>query len=181
MKKLILLCAGVLFLAACSRDNHPENSLVKKAGAFTFMLRPYSSERLAAVNYANTGLSQASRDSIIKEYDQFLCFVLEISIDGFGNSIENYSSGPAKELSYEKRSDYYLFGMQHDLKLLERDHETPCTIYYYERMNEITSANRFVIGFKKGGSAETVLEYNNPCLDCGKIRFHLDNSHLAIK
>lgn len=154
----------------------------KKIKQYTFILKPYNAEKLIAVNYRSDidKYTKPQQDSIIKEYNDYLCFVLEVKIDGFTGDISQYEE-PGKNSDVEKKSNYYLFEMQNNLKLKDdAGNETPCNIYYYERLSELARSNRFIIGFKKPKTENIRLEYDNPYFGCGKINFSINKQHLAL-
>jgi hypothetical protein len=182
-----------LFIGACSLNKNSnesadyieaENLYQKKVKQYTFTLKPFSSEKLLATNYAETINTQspAERDSIIAEYKNYLCFVFEIDIEGFHGDISDYEEPePSNEKNSESKVSYYLFNMQNDFKLKSNNgSESPCVIYYYERLNEIAKTNRFIVGFKKGTAHDYTFEYNNPYFNCGKINFSINQQHLAL-
>jgi hypothetical protein len=190
VEKKAIKYLGILFviISSCSVNKDPDGSTdfdeeknvyFKKIGRYHFSLKPYSSDRLAAINYP--GGSGETRDSIIKDYNDFICFVFEIDIDGFSESITDYDE-PGKESDYDEKVNYYLFGMQNDLKLADnKGFETPCTIYYHERTNEISKSNRFIAGFRRPKTEDLIFEYNNPYLNCGKVNISINKQHLALK
>lgn len=150
---------------------------------FGFKLIPYNSCKMAMINYggAINDLSEVRRDSIFKEYDNYVCFLLEIDIKGFKGEMTDYDL-PGKEVDYDDKVNYYLFGMQKDIKLKDaKGNEYPCIIYYHERLNELSKANRFLVGFNKPNSDEIFFEYENPFINCGKVKFNIEKQHLALK
>lgn len=181
-----------LILSACSlsRDtsgstlfNEDVGEYFKSIKEFNFKLKPYNSSKMASINYGHAIENMASelKDSILNEYDNYLCFLLEIDIKGFTGEITDYDP-IGKESDYDQKVNYYLFEMQHDLKLTDiKGSQYPCLIYFYERLSELNKANRFVIGFKKPSSNDICFEYDNPFINCGKIKFSIEKQHLAIK
>jgi hypothetical protein len=180
----------LVIISACSVNRGSDGNLdydqerniyFKKIGQYAFSLKSYSSDKLAAVNYSEDSISKDAKDSIIRDYDNFICFVFEIDIDGFRESIIDYDE-PGKEFNYDEKVNYYLFNMQRNLKLKNgKGIETPCTIYYHERMNEISRTNRFIVGFKKIGTEDAIFEYTNPYLNCGKVNISINKKDLALK
>ncbi|MBL7930626.1 MAG: hypothetical protein JNL60_01920 [Bacteroidia bacterium] len=186
----IIKIAGVLILLGlvlvgsfCSlrlageRSNEKEfvgNVSQKEIGEFTFSLKPISSEKMFIINYGDT-LSNDTRETVLKEYDEFLCYVFEIDIKGFDGSISEYDI-LGKSSDYEKKNKYYLFDMQRDIKLTNaKGGEIPCSIFFQEQLNHIISSNRFIIGFRCRHAGDMILEYDNPYLNCGKVNIALDN------
>lgn len=159
-----------------------EGLYYKKVKQYGFRLKPFDPLRLMTINYGDTvnSFSKAKRDSIESEYKDYACFVFEIDIDGFNGDISEYDE-PGKEEAQDQKMNYYLFGMQHNFRLIsDKGDETPCIIYYYERLSEIAKTNRFIIGFKNPKQEEISLEYNNPYFSCGRIRFSINKQHLEI-
>jgi hypothetical protein len=181
----------VVFISSCStnknsNDNNDfisdENLYLKTVKQYTFKLKPYSSNRLVNINYKEdiNKFSKVQQDSIIKEYNSYLCFVFEIDIDDFKGDISDYEE-PGKDFNYDQKVNYYLFEMQNSFKLKDsKGGETPCLIYYFERLNEIAKTNRFIVGFKKPKTEEQRFEYENPYFNCGKINFSINKQHLAL-
>lgn len=176
-------CLSFLLLLSCSLHNHsfnPDSAWVEKKGKYTFILSPLSSQALAAINYSGSDLSETAKDSAAREYDQFLCFIMEIRIDDFNKELALFDGG-GKKADAETKAGYYQLGMQQSLKLLsENGEQTPCTIFYAEQLQSVTGSNRFVIGFSRKAENYTGLSYNNPYLDAGTIQFHFNNPQLAI-
>jgi hypothetical protein len=186
-----LLLLAMILLTACKSSEDGFDSLdykekeefyYKKVSQYGFRLKPFDPVRLMTVNYGDAlnSFSKEKRDSISLEYKGYACFVFEIDVEGFTGDITDYESA-ANEATHEQKMNYYLFGMQNDFRLMnEKGIETPCIIYYYERLNEIAKTNRFIIGFKTPNQGGTSLEYNNPYLNCGKIKFSINKQHLAF-
>lgn len=152
---------------------------IKKVKQYTFTLVPLNSEKLAAINYDQDVGEGEYRDSITAQYSDFTCFMFEINIDGFTGDLSEYEE-PGKEGNYNAKVNYYLFEMQRSLRLVnDKGIESPCSVYYFERLNELARKNRFMIGFKKPEGSNFVLEYNNPFFSCGKINIGINSYHLA--
>lgn len=181
----------LIFISACSTNKSSNDSLdfiedenlyMKNIKQYTFKLKPYNSGRLININYKEdiNKLSKPQQDSIIKEYNDYLCFVFEIDIADFKGDISEYEE-QGKDYDYNQKVNYYLFEMQNSFKLKDNNGvETPCVIYYFERLNEIAKTNRFIIGFKKPVNNEQRFEYENPYFNCGKINFSINKQHLAL-
>jgi hypothetical protein len=145
----------------------------RKIREFSFSLKPFPSEHLAKINYDFSKLSISEKDSVLAEYSEFTCFVFDINIDGFRGDICEYEE--VKNYNYDNVINYYLFDMQKNFSLLDNNGKsTPCSIYYFERLNELAHTNRFIIGFRKEKSETTTLEYENPYFNCGKINFEIN-------
>lgn len=161
--------------------NEKNNFYSKKINQFTFILKPFGSEKLLDTNYDHNlgNQSETAKDSILNEYKEYMCFVFEIDIDGFHGDISDYEQH-GKESDSEQRSNYYLFDMQHSFILVNEDStEVPCQIYYYERLNEMAKINRFIVGFRNTKRRNVTFEYTNPYFNCGKIKFAINNQPLA--
>lgn len=193
VEKKVINYLGIFLLlvtaASCSMNKDTNGSMdydaekniySKRIGPYTFDLKPYSTGKLASINYEDKTISRETKDTIVNDYNNFVCFVFEIGIDGFSESITDYDE-PGKESDYDKKVNYYLFEMQNDLKLKNgKGLETPCTIYYHERMSGISKINRFIVGFRRTGTESLVFEYTNPYLNCGKVNISINEQHLAL-
>jgi hypothetical protein len=159
-----------------------EDFYYKKVNQYGFRLKPFDPAKLMSINYGDTlnSFSREKRDSIELEYKSYTCFVFEIDIEGFTGDISDYET-VTNEGTPGQKMNYYLFGMQSDFRLVnEKGAESPCIIYYYERLNEIAKTNRFIIGFTNPKQGDISLEYNNPYFNCGKIRFSINKQHLEF-
>ena len=176
-----------MVFVSCSKDSPNDstdsnNFYSKQIGIYTFISKPFNAEKLIKLNYKESfeKLSAETKDSIIKEYNNYMCFLFEIKIDGFTGDIVEYDE-PKKESDYNKKLSYYLFEMQKDFSLKDsKGLETPCTIYYFERLSEIAKTNKFIVGFNKVNSDGITFEYNNQIINCGNIKFNIRSNQLAL-
>lgn len=153
--------------------NNDRNLYQKKVGKFTFSLKPLNSEELYSINFSKHTLSETQKDSIVKEYSAFKCFIFDITIQDFNKSISDYGESSG-EFDSQKKTEYYLFTMQNDLALRDKfDNLIPCTIYYNERLGNLSGINRFVVGFKNTKDCELIFEYKSSYLNCGNVKIQL--------
>ncbi|MDX2172815.1 MAG: hypothetical protein SFY56_06825 [Bacteroidota bacterium] len=189
MVKLIssYIIVVVILFQSCSlkKANKEEyeytgTSYSKNIGKYSFKLTPFDSKKLIALNYKDEleRISNAEKDSIQKEYDNYLCFVLEITIDGYTGDIVDFEE-QNMESDYNKRLNYFLTEMQNDLILKDsKGIDTPCNIYYFQRLSELAKTNKFIVGFSKPSSNEITFQYKNSLLKCGTINFSFNKNNI---
>lgn len=180
----------IVFLQACSLSRSSEETdesnggetYTKKIGMYSFKLTSCNANKLIAINYKNSldTMSKSAADSIKKEYNNYMCFVLEINIDGFEGDIVDYDE-PGIEIDYNKKLNYYLFNMQNDLMIKDdKGRSSACVIYYYERLNQLARSNKFIVGFNNTVEDNFTFQYTPSILKCGNINFNINKNHLAL-
>lgn len=191
VKKIKYIFILSVFLQACSLSRSSEEvdesdavgqSYSKTIGNYTFKATPCNSNKLIAINYKDKleAMSKSAVDSVIKEYNNYLCFIFEINIEGFDGDIVDYDE-PNNEIDYTKKLNYYLFSMQNDFNIKDdKGKSSACIIYYFERLNELTRSNKFIVGFNNSVDNNFTFQYSPSLLKCGDINFNINKNHLAL-
>ncbi|MDI9342045.1 MAG: hypothetical protein QM534_15845 [Sediminibacterium sp.] len=181
---LFLKWVTVLLLSGGFFSCRTETSLAvtKDIKQYHFTISPVSTEQLVAANYGGASLRKTERDSIEQAYQHYVCFKMEVRIDGCSEDITHYvDPGYQMEVSEEELQNYYLSGMQSNLELVEGNTAKPCQIYFYERNFALTGKNTFLIGFERPGKSEDVkLSYTNAYLNTGTLFIDLSKSKILI-
>lgn len=186
-KEWLLLMVLVLLLSFCSlkRGDSAKDSPAlfseKKIGRYTFRIEPIPASKLIAIHYGKDkfqSLRSSERDSIVSEYEQYVCFLFEIEIDDYSGDIAEYEH-PDVKMEMAKRLNYFLFDMQKDFSLLDNKGTVyPCRIYYFQRLSEMTKRNQFIVGFDKPVHSEVLsFQYENSALNCGPVKMILNNEN----
>ena len=152
----------------------------KKIKDFNFKLNYISGDQMALRDVPDLeAISQPQFDSIVKNYDSLLVFNLEISIDNFNDELLKYKLDGNIDASYNKRIDYYMFGMQKDINIVLAGKDTvPCVLYHFERNYGVSPKNNFMLGFRASSLKEAVLVYENKFLDAGIIKFAINEEEI---
>lgn len=157
-----------------------KNTYEKKIKEVNFRLRYISHEQMALRDLGDLSkATQTSFDSLVKGYEDFLFFNLEIEIDHFNEEMIHYMPDPNSMPGFEERTAYYSFGMQKDISIVLAEKDTiPCTVYHYERNYGVSPKNNFMLGFRSGAVKNAVLIYDNTCLTTGPVKFALNEQEL---
>jgi hypothetical protein len=156
------------------------NSHETKIKEVNFKLKYISAEEMALRNLGDVSkFTQASFDSMVKDYEGQLYFNLEVSIDHFNEEILHYKMDPSAGGAFEERVNYYSFNMQKDICIVIAEKDTiPCTMYHYERNYGISPKNNFMLGFETKQLKDAVLVYDNKYLTTGPVKFALSEQEL---
>ncbi|HEY1041025.1 MAG TPA: hypothetical protein VGF30_16540 [Bacteroidia bacterium] len=152
----------------------------KKIKDINFKLNYISGDQMALRDVQDLeAISQPQFDSIVKNYDSLLVFNLEISIDNFNDELLKYKLDGNIDASYNKRIDYYMFGMQKDINIVLAGKDTvPCILYHFERNYGVSPKNNFMLGFRASSLKDAVLVYENKFLDAGIIKFAINEEEI---
>jgi hypothetical protein len=77
---------------------------------------------------------------------QYIDFKIALT-DGQGELLKHQVSGPGE---YNARINYFAFGMQHDISLVDGTDTIPCSLFHFERAYDVTPYSTFLLGFNKG-------------------------------
>jgi len=85
---------------------------------------------------------------------------LRVSLTGSQGDILQYQAASQEE--YYQRVEYFSFGMQHDLRMLNGQDTIPCKLFHFERNYGAAPFADFMIGFedREGNKSDRVLIYN---------------------
>jgi len=88
--------------------------------------------------------------------------------------------GLTKNAQYEDRVNYFSFGMQKDIQLVEAGDTLPCLLFHYERVYDIAPYGVFLLAFPKGKDAEgdKTLIFSDNEFNKGIIKFHFEGKDI---
>jgi len=158
-------------------EKHVYETKIKEVN---FKLKHITNPQMALQQISDIETARQSQfDSLVKAYEGFLFFNLEIKIDDFNDEILNYKPGNGVD-PYSERIDYYAFKMQKDITLVLNEKDTvPCILYHYERTYGVSPESDFMIGFKPLSLKNAVLVYDNRFLTTGTVKFALNEKELT--
>ncbi len=121
--------------------------LERNMGQYKFSLQYKPSDYMALKETGDFNMSQNILDEKSKNYDDYYFFTFTIA-DTIGRE-EILKSNIRQEGDYFRRIEYFSFGMQKDLFLIEGRDTVPCIMYNYERVYGLAPEANFTIGFAK--------------------------------
>jgi hypothetical protein len=80
-------------------------------------------------------------------------FNLKISLGGGQGELLKYNLSSREE--YDGRVNYFAFGMQKDIELVDGSDTLPCLLYHYERIYDVAPSATFLLGFAPGKSSKS--------------------------
>lgn len=99
-------------------------------------------------------------------------FELRIGIAGGEGELLKFKLRSAAE--YEKRVDYFAFGLQQDIKLITSTNDTiPCTMFHFERAYDVVPFCRFILGFPVrtgNNTGDLTLMIHDQCFKKGIVK-----------
>jgi hypothetical protein len=153
--------------------NDTVNGLVKDTVVgdyrFTLMYRP--AEMMLLKDTQSKTLRKADIKAMKKDYAGVLYFVLHITplknavIPGLLPALQRKSI-------FDSEVNYFSFGMQQDVKLVERNDTLPCLSFTYERTFEYAPYYSFLLVFedKNNKNIDKTFVYNDKLLGTGIVR-----------
>lgn len=109
---------------------------------------------------------EALQDSLVKKKTEELSnmqyYDFKISLtEGSGELLKHQITSPQQ---YDQRINYFAFGMQKDIQLVEGTDTLPCSLYHFERTYDIAPSSTCLLGFpvntKKSSTEKTLLVYD---------------------
>lgn len=81
---------------------------------------------------------------------------------------------------YDERVNYFSFGMQKDIQLVDGKDTLPCVLFHYERIYDVAPYGIFLMAFPKGKStgADKTLIFSDNQFNKGIIKFHFDSKNI---
>jgi hypothetical protein len=81
---------------------------------------------------------------------------------------------------YEDRVNYFSFGMQKDIQLVEDGDTLPCLLFHYERVYDLAPYGTFLIAFSKGKdvNGDKTLIFSDNQFNKGIIKFYFNGKDM---
>jgi hypothetical protein len=100
-------------------------------------------------------------NKIRETYSGMEYYRLRVSLAGAQGDILQYQATSQEE--YYQRVEYFSFGMQQDLRMLNGQDTLPCKLFHFERNYGAAPFADFMIGFedREGNKSDRVLIYND--------------------
>jgi len=122
-------------------------------------------------------------DSIVKkrvsELKDMQYYDLRISLNNAQSELLKHDLSSAQQ--YQERVNYFAFGMQRDIQLVEGTDTLPCAMYHFERSFDVSPVSVFLLGFpiRNGETPEdkTLLVYDR-IFNTGLIKFTFSKKEL---
>lgn len=73
---------------------------------------------------------------------------LKITLKSGQGELLKYNLSSAEQ--YQDRVNYFSFGMQKDIQLVDGNDTLPCLLYHYERVYDVAPYGTFILGFAPG-------------------------------
>jgi hypothetical protein len=96
---------------------------------------------------------------------------LRIEVKDGNGELLKYGVASASE--YKQRVNYFSFGMQNDIKLVEGNDTLPCLLYHYERAYDVVPYGTFLLAFplSKNSNSDRTLIFFDRGFNKGIIKF----------
>lgn len=126
---------------------------------------------------------QEIADNIVRkkvaELDGMQYYDLKISLPQHSGELLKYELSSAQQ--YQERVNYFAFGMQDDIQLIEGRDTIACTLYHFERSYDVAPASTFLLGFptnKQEAPEEKTLLIYDRIFNTGLIKFTFRKNEL---
>lgn len=114
----------------------------------------------------------------LKELTDMQYYDLKIEIkDGQGELLKY---GLTSTEQYQERINYFSFGMQKDIQLVDGNDTLPCLLYHYERVYDVAPYGTFILGFAKGkndNAGKTLLLFDKG-FNKGIVKFYFEGKDI---
>jgi hypothetical protein len=115
----------------------------------------------------------------VNELSDMQYFDLKIALnEGSGELLKYQLSSPQQ---YSERVNYFAFGLQKDIVLVEGNDTLPCALYHFERAYNVTPSSTFLLGFSSGKNkspeSKTLIIYDR-IFNKGMIKMAFDRHDL---
>ena len=105
---------------------------------------------------------------------------LRIVLNDGGNELLKYNLSSAEQ--YNERVNYFAFGMQHDIQLIDGHDTLPCLLYHFERAYDVTPSATLVLGFlQKQPEGDKTLLVDDRTFNKGLLKFRFSAAELNNK
>lgn len=155
----------------------------KEIGDYIFDIQYKPLDYAALLEIKKDSVSKQEIEKIKKEMEGLQYYTLKISAKNFSGDILKYKLNDMG--NYSKRVEYFSFGMQNDLKIIEQGDTLPCTLHHFERSYGLSPYITFDLGFQdkdekkeKKESDEKIVYYNDSILGIGPIKIAFKNKDI---
>ena len=115
----------------------------------------------------------------VNELSDMQYFDLKISLNEGGGELLKYQLSSPQQ--YSERVNYFAFGLQKDIVLVEGTDTLPCALYHFERAYDVTPSSTFLLGFSLGKNkspeSKTLILYDRT-FNKGTIKMAFDKHDL---
>jgi len=145
----------------------------KQVGELKFELQYRPADHVLLLDTKNMQLSAAELEARRRELAGLQHFTLRLSAEGHTDDLLKFRLSNAGE--YASRVEYFAFGLQKELKLVEDGDTLPCVLFQYERTFGVSPYSTFVLAFparepKKKSAQDKTLIYNDVIFGSGPVK-----------
>lgn len=144
---------------------------------FSAQFKPY--EYIVCLEEKKRELADSTVIKKVSELTDMQYYNLKISLRDAEGELLKYQLHSAQE--YQERVNYFAFGMQHDIQLVEGTDTLPCILYHFERSFDASPVSTLLLGFaiRKQADAQdkTLLVYDRT-FNSGLIKFTFSKKDL---
>lgn len=137
---------------------------------FSAQFKPY--EYIVCLEEKRHELADSIVRKRVSELKDMQYYELRISSNKAGGELLKRELSSAQQ--YQERVNYFAFGMQRDIQLVEGTDTLPCVMYHFERSFDVSPESVFLLGFpiRNGETQEdkTLLVYDRT-FNTGLIKF----------
>ncbi|MCH8903121.1 MAG: hypothetical protein IIA45_04320 [Bacteroidetes bacterium] len=164
---------------------HENNGLkvYKNIGDYEFTLQYKPVEYIALNQLKHKKLTSKVLDDKINELNELQYFTFQIALKDKNTSIIDAARGDPE--MFEQLVNYFSFGMQNDIQLLEGDKLKDCVLFHFERSYGLTPYNRFVLAFandlnndNKSSEKDKIFLFNDHVLGVGPMKMKIQTHDL---
>jgi hypothetical protein len=160
---------------------NPENGFKKQKSIndllFTLQFKPY--EYIVCLEEQKEHIADSTLKKKIAELNEMQYYDLKISLkEGVGELLK-YRLNTAQE--YTDRVNYFAFGMQKDIKMVEGNDTIPCELYHFERSFDASPNSTILLGFpvkSNSSSTEKTLLVYDKTFNTGMVKFTFSKDEL---
>lgn len=160
---------------------NPENGLKrnKEMNDITFSVQYKPLEYIVCIEERKPEIEDSIVKQKVNELSDMQYFDLRISLNEGAGELLKYKL--TSQQQYSQRVDYFAFGMQKDIILVEGKDTIPCALYHFERAYDVTPTSTFLLGFnlsKKVSSENKTLIIYDRTFNKGMIKIAFDKNEL---
>lgn len=179
---VLLVSCGRSILSPSAYDNWVKDEknglrVSQKMSEYKFTLQYRPKDYIALQEITNSGLPDESFSKIKQELGNMEYFIFRIQAADPQMRVLDIGNEAGNDIN--SKLNYFSFGMQSDLKLINGIDTLPCALYNFERNYELAPYLDFAIAFDgaqqlKDKKENLVLLFDGDHLGVGPIRFEID-------
>jgi len=152
----------------------PENGFKreKKMDELTFSVQYKTPEYITCMELHGRPCADSVLKKNISELNDMQYYDLKIVLEDGSSELLKYKNTSPQQ--YNDRVNYFAFGMQNDLALVDGNDTLRCELYHFERAYDITPSATLLLGFSKKNSSgrnDKTLIFYDRTFNKGMLKF----------